>query len=71
MASYILNPKGNDCIACSDNNICYNEDNCNDMNLSKEERYAIIAHEIGHIYDETDKNIYKEREKMRTYLPIN
>ncbi len=30
-------------------NIAYNEQNCNAINLSIEERHACIAHEIGHI----------------------
>lgn len=63
LASFILDPKGNECIACSSDGICYHEANCNNINLSKEERYAIIAHEIGHIYDETYKKKHEEREK--------
>ena len=36
-------------------NIFYHEENCNIKNLSILERFAFIAHEIGHIYD---TNIY-------------
>lgn len=30
--------------------IGYNEDNCNAINLTENEKFAMIAHELGHIY---------------------
>ena len=38
--------------------IYYNEARCNEIELTDEERFSCIAHELGHYYDETEKNEY-------------
>jgi hypothetical protein len=45
-------------------NIAYNQYNCDKIRLTIIEKYAFIAHELGHIYDskiyQTDDNLTKE-----------
>ena len=42
-------------------NIAYNEDNCDKIELTIQEKYAFIAHELGHIYDTRN---YNENESL-------
>ena len=52
--SGIFNP--NEYVSINGNCIYYNEARCNEIELTDEERFSCIAHELGHYYDETDKN---------------
>ncbi len=47
----------NDPFARNFNNIAINEQVCQQLNLTQEEKFAMIAHEIGHILDNTPKDI--------------
>ena len=42
--------------------IGYNEGNCKSVNLTIQEEYAMIAHEIGHVYD---TNTYIEEDFLK------
>jgi hypothetical protein len=57
---YIIAPT--DFIVSQKDAIAYNEKNCDSINLTIQERYAFIAHEIGHIFDTTDKSNKWQRE---------
>lgn len=66
-AGYILEPDGlfQTNPAISFKHIGYNEENCNAINLTENEKFAMIAHELGHIYNNNcqfDKNELLNRE---------
>ena len=52
----IFNP--DEYVSINGNYIYYNEARCNEIELTDEERFSCIAHELGHYYDETEKNEY-------------
>ena len=54
--SGIFNP--DEYVSINGNYIYYNEARCNEIKLTDEERFSCIAHELGHYYDETEKNEY-------------
>jgi Zn-dependent peptidase ImmA (M78 family) len=54
--SGIFNP--DEYVSINGNYIYYNEARCNEIELTDEERFSCIAHELGHYYDETEKNEY-------------
>ena len=47
----------NDPFARKFNNIAINEQVCHQLNLTQEEKFAMIAHEIGHILDNTPRDM--------------
>lgn len=47
-------------VSINGNCIYYNEARCNEIELTDEERFSCIAHELGHYYDETEKNEYND-----------
>ena len=55
--SGIFNP--DEYVSINGNYIYYNEARCNEIELTDEERFSCIAHELGHYYDETEKNEYR------------
>ncbi len=52
--SGIFNP--DDYVSINGNYIYYNEARCNEIELTDEERFSCIAHELGHYYDDTERN---------------
>ena len=51
-------------VSINGNYIYYNEARCNEIELTDEERFSCIAHELGHYYDDTEKmNITDKFEK--------
>ena len=53
--------------AISFKHIGYNEENCKAINLTENEKFAMIAHELGHIYN----NIYQFDENELLNREIN
>ena len=46
-----------DFMAINSNVIFYNEEECDRIKLTEEERYALLAHELGHYYDSTSREL--------------
>jgi hypothetical protein len=44
-------------MAINSNVIFYNEEECDRIKLTEEERYALLAHELGHYYDSTSREL--------------
>lgn len=65
----------NDPFAKNVNNIAINEQICQQLNLTQEEQYAMIAHEIGHILDNTpreiDNQLYREYNADQFAVKLN
>ncbi len=65
----------NDPFAKNGNNIAINEQICQQLNLTQEEQYAMIAHEIGHILDNTpreiDNQLYREYNADQFAVKLN
>ena len=45
--------------------IFYNEEKCNEIRLTVLERYACLAHELGHFYDNTEQNAANQQDREK------
>lgn len=50
----IFNP--DEYVSINGNYIYYNEARCDELDMTDEERFSCIAHELGHYYDDTERN---------------
>ena len=50
----IFNP--DEYVSINGNYIYYNEARCDELEMTDEERFSCIAHELGHYYDDTERN---------------
>jgi len=57
--------------ASSANVIYYNESKADELKLTEEERFACIAHEIGHFKDKTSRDHHLQRECNADEFAVN